>query len=36
MALGLSIAPWSGIPVKARVGAKREIREEKVNVTDGK
>ncbi len=35
MALGLSIAPWSGTPVKAGVGAKREFREETVNVTDG-
>jgi hypothetical protein len=36
MTLGLSIAPWLGTPVKARVGAKGGLREETVNVTDGR
>jgi hypothetical protein len=35
MALGLSIAPWFGTLVKARVRTKREFKEETLNVADG-
>ena len=36
MTLGLSIAPWFGTPVEARMGMKWGFGEETINIADGK